>query len=74
MATKRGNPVARAGNYVQEVDASGMDPEMKETLGLRAPRLTGMNKTESNYVKGRGGASSAEEAVRRARKTNKGGS
>ena len=34
MASKRGNPVGRAGNYAQQVDPSGMDPAMKETLGL----------------------------------------
>ena len=71
MSSKRGNPVARAGNYAQEVDTEGMDPEMMETLGLRRPKGTKMNKTESDYVKSAGGRSSATEAVRRARKANK---
>lgn len=66
MATKRGNPVARAGNYAAPVDSSGMDDSMKSML-----YGTKMDKTEKNYVKGRGGAASSVEAVRRARKANR---
>lgn len=65
MASKRGNPVARVGNYAQETDSTGLDPEMKSTLFG-----TKMSKTESNFVKGTGRASSME-AVRRARKANR---
>jgi hypothetical protein len=31
-ATKRGNPIGRAGNYAAPVDAAGMDSTMKATL------------------------------------------
>ena len=62
-------PTARAGNYVAPVDTVGMDPAMKATLGLT--KTEKMDKTESAYVKGRGGAASAIEAVRRARRANK---
>lgn len=65
MASKRGNPVARAGNYAAETDSVGMDESMKSSL-----YGTKMNKVESDYVKGTGRASSVE-AVRRARKANK---
>ena len=64
MATKRGNPTARVGNYAQKVDTLGMDPEMKEQmLGTK------MDKTEKNYAKG--GSPNAREAIKRARKANK---
>lgn len=33
--SKRKPPVGRAGNYAQEVDPSGMDDSMKESLGLK---------------------------------------
>ncbi len=67
MASKRGNPtIARVGNYAAPVEAVGIDPEMKATLFG-----TAMNKTEKGYVKSRGGAVSAMEAVRRARRANK---
>jgi hypothetical protein len=33
-ARPRKNPVAQAGNYSAEVDTAGMDPEMKEMLGV----------------------------------------
>jgi uncharacterized protein YqfA (UPF0365 family) len=65
MASPRRNPVGRAGNYAQEIDTTGIDPEMKETLGLGIK----MNKIESDYVKGTGRAT-AIDAVRRARKAN----
>lgn len=66
MPSKRGNPVARAGNYAQETDSTGMDESMKATL-----YGTKMDKTEKAYVKGTGGRASATEAVRRARKANR---
>jgi hypothetical protein len=46
-----------------------MDTAMKQTLGIIKTKK--MDKTESDYVKGRGGADSAVEAVRRTRKANK---
>lgn len=68
MASKRGNPIARAGNYAQEVDSTAMDPEMKASL-----MGTKMSKTEESYLKGRSGRAreTATEAIRRARKANK---
>lgn len=66
MASKRGNPVARIGNYAQEVDSTNVDPAMKEMMFG-----TKMNKTEKAYVKGARGRASAVEAVRRARRANK---
>jgi hypothetical protein len=66
MASKRGNPVARAGNYAQEIDSTGVDQEMKNTVFG-----TPMTKAEKGYVSGVGNRPSATEAVRRARKANK---
>ncbi len=67
MATsKRGNPVARVGNYAQEVDSTGIDPEMKQVMFG-----TPMDPTESAYVQGTGNRPSAIQAVKRARKANK---
>lgn len=64
MATKRGNPLGRAGNYAQQVDTTGMDPEMQaQLLGTK------MTKVEKNYAKG--GSPNAREAIRRARRANK---
>lgn len=66
MASKRGNPVAKVGNYAQEVDSVGMDSGMKaQMFGSK------MDKTESKYVSGAKNKSTATEAVRRARKANK---
>ncbi len=65
----RRNPTAKAGNYSAPADTAGMDDALKQTLGLQ--KTEPMDKTESAYVKGRGGAASAKEAVRRARKANK---
>lgn len=62
-------PTARAGNYRAPVDTAGMDEAMQKTLGTE--KTEPMDKTESAYVKGRGGATSAKEAVRRARKATK---
>lgn len=36
--SKRGNPVARVGNYASEVDTTGMDPEDKRALGFGEPK------------------------------------
>lgn len=66
MATRRGNPAAQVGNYMQEVDSTGVDDSMKETLFG-----TPTSKTEKAYLKHRGGAGSAKEAIRRARRANK---
>lgn len=66
MGRPRKNPVAKVGNYAQEVDSVGVDPEMKSLMFG-----TKMDKTESDYVKGRSNAPSAMEAVRRARRANK---
>jgi len=38
MAGKRKNPIAQAGNYSAEIDTTGMDPEMKATLGTARRR------------------------------------
>jgi len=46
-----------------------MDDSMKENLEVRPTRS--MDKTEKAYITSRGKASSAVEAVRRARKANK---
>ncbi len=59
-------PTARAGSYIAPVDTAGMDEDLKASL-----TGTPMDKTESTYVKSRGGAASAKEAVRRARRANK---
>ena len=44
---KRRNPanaaMARAGNYVAMVDTAGMDPAMKETLGMNKPKAKKMS-------------------------------
>lgn len=63
---RRKSPVGRAGNYAADVDTTGMDESMKTSLFG-----TGMDKTESNYVKSRGNSSSSVEAVRRSRRANK---
>lgn len=34
-------PTVRVGNYAAEVDTAGMDPEMKETLGLSEKKKKG---------------------------------
>jgi hypothetical protein len=71
----RKNPVARAGNYAQEMDSGAMgtmDQSMRDVLfngGDRNP--TAMTGLEKRYVKGVGGRSSATEAVKRARKANR---
>jgi len=70
MASKRRNPLARAGNYAQEVDSTGLDPEMKNSL-FGAKSLGKMTKVERDYVKDKSGSASSVEAVRRARKANK---
>ena len=65
MASKRGNPVARVGNYVQDVDSVGVDQPMKDLMFG-----TPMTQVEKNYVKGTK-RPSAMAAVRKARKANK---
>jgi len=65
MATRK-NPVARVGNYAQEVDPATLDPEMSSMMFGKK-----MDKTESAYVKGKKNSPTAIEAVRRARKANK---
>jgi hypothetical protein len=62
-------PTGRAGNYAAPVDTAGMDPAMKASLQVTPTEK--MDKVESAYVKGKGGASSALQAVRKARKANK---
>jgi len=65
----RKSPIARVGNYSAPAEKTG-DEAMDETLGFRG-KAKGMDKTEKAYVAGRGGAASATEAVRKARKANK---
>lgn len=65
MASKRGNPTGRIGNYAQRVDAAGMDSDMQGMMFG-----TKMTPTERAFVKGTGRTSSVE-AVKRARKANK---
>lgn len=66
MASKRGNPIARVGNYAAPIDTAGIDESMKNLmLG------TDMDKVEKAYVEGKGNSPSSIEAVRRARRANK---
>lgn len=66
---RRNIAVGRAGNYSAPVDTSGMDPEMKATLG--PPKPVKMNKVENAFMTGAKNKDTAAEAVRRARRANK---
>ena len=44
-------PTARAGNYAAPVDTSGMDPEMKETLGVGRKKISGVKSGSSSTAK-----------------------
>jgi len=59
---------ARVGNYRADVDPTG-EPEMDRFLAGPPPK---MNKVESAYVAGAKNKDSATEAVRRARRANRG--
>ena len=65
-ASRRGNPTARVGNYAQIADSVGIDDSMKDTM-----YGTPTSKNEKEYLKSRGGAESAKEAIRRTRKANR---
>lgn len=60
MAAKRQNPAAvqkaRVGNYIADVDTSGMDPEMKRTMNVGQPakKLGFMDMLKSVIVNRRG--------------------
>lgn len=38
MASRRTPPTSRVGNYIADIDTVGMDPEMKDTMGMGKPR------------------------------------
>lgn len=63
---RRGNPIAKVGNYAMDVDSAGMDPEMQSQMFGQK-----MDKTESAYVAQAKNKATATEAVRRARRANK---
>jgi hypothetical protein len=72
----------QAGNYATKLDFGyGMDPEMVKTLSTPNQRPSSssdtdapLNKVESDYLKSRGGASSAMKAIQRVRRINSSGS
>lgn len=65
----RKNPIMRVGNYAAPVDTSGMDADMKEYTEEPLGKLSDV---ESSYLNGAQNKDTAKQAIRKARKANKG--